>query len=332
MILPSGLSTNDYGISAASKGWGAGWPNCAAINGGAIKRLTLSNGCVIAGGVHQNILELTGLVLNEITRRGHPFRNGWCWGAECRAISGTSRASNHSWGLAVDLDAPNNPYTSSGQHDIPDWAYALLRSYGFGLGADYSGKKDWMHIEFMGNVSDAAIMTALARKNIGGGGGPIDPPIDPPNTDEDAWLTVGAKEDIIQHMEYGFDKVMAGKGGEPPDHNIAQVKAAVAELTNIIKGMYNTMVAPEFQGMGAHDYRAETAWATDKVIVPKLDAILAALGTPPAGPSTYTVVSGDTLSGIAVKTGKSVADLQAWNGITDPNSINIWQVLKLGPQ
>jgi LysM repeat protein len=54
-------------------------------------------------------------------------------------------------------------------------------------------------------------------------------------------------------------------------------------------------------------------------------------GDPPP-PATYTVVSGDTLSGIAVKTGKSVADLSAWNGISDPNSINIGQVLKLGPQ
>jgi hypothetical protein len=178
--LPSGYSTTDYSVSAASKGWSAGWPTCSAINGGAMKKLTLSNGCVIAGGVHQNIWELSGLVLNEITRRGHPFHNGWCWGASCRAIAGTSRASNHSWGLAIDLDAPTNPYTTGTQHDIPDWAYALLRSYGFGLGADYSGRRDYMHAEFMGSVSDAAIMTALARQQIGGGGPPPPPPPPPP--------------------------------------------------------------------------------------------------------------------------------------------------------
>ena len=40
MILPSGLSTTNYSISAASKGWGAGWPNCSAINGGAMVKVT----------------------------------------------------------------------------------------------------------------------------------------------------------------------------------------------------------------------------------------------------------------------------------------------------
>jgi hypothetical protein len=84
--------------------------------------------------------------------------------------------TGNSWGLAVDINAPNNPYTSSGVHDIPDWAYNLFRSYGFGCGADYSGKKDWMHIEAMGTPSDMAIMTSLARQNLAGGGPVVVPP------------------------------------------------------------------------------------------------------------------------------------------------------------
>jgi hypothetical protein len=137
---------------------------------GNIVQVKLSrSGTSIAGGVHRGIAELFTLVGNEIERRGYMFHPGWCWGAECRAISGSNTPSNHSWGLAVDINAPNNPYTSSGQHDIPDWAYNLFRSYGFGCGADYSGKKDWMHVEAMGTPSDMAAMTALARRNIGGG-------------------------------------------------------------------------------------------------------------------------------------------------------------------
>lgn len=337
MILPSGISTTDYSRLANSKGWSSGWPSCAAINGGQIVKINLTrSGTSIAGGVHRNIAELFLLIGNEIERRGYMFHPGWCWGAECRQISGTNTPSNHSWGLAVDINAPNNPYTSSGQHDIPDWAFALFRSYGFGVGADYSGKKDWMHVEAMGTVADMAAMTALARKNIGGGGGVvIVPPIDPPNTDEDAWLTVGAKEDIIREIRYGNDKVMAGKGGEPPDHNIAQVKQALADLTNIVKGMYNTMIEPRFQGQGQHTYREEVGWATDKVIVPKLDAILAALGSPQppaAGPATYTVKPGDTLGAIAKANGVAWQDLAAWNGISNPDNITEGQVLKLGPQ
>ncbi|QHZ45919.1 N-acetylmuramoyl-L-alanine amidase [Bacillus sp. NSP9.1] len=44
---------------------------------------------------------------------------------------------------------------------------------------------------------------------------------------------------------------------------------------------------------------------------------------------TYTVKKGDTLSEIAVKTGVSVAKLQSYNGIKNPDKIMVGQVLKL---
>ncbi|MEC1900946.1 peptidoglycan-binding protein [Bacillus atrophaeus] len=45
--------------------------------------------------------------------------------------------------------------------------------------------------------------------------------------------------------------------------------------------------------------------------------------------STYTVKKGDTLSGIAKEKGVSLANLQSWNNIKNPNKISIGQVLKL---
>ncbi|MGX1082453.1 MULTISPECIES: N-acetylmuramoyl-L-alanine amidase [Bacillus] len=48
----------------------------------------------------------------------------------------------------------------------------------------------------------------------------------------------------------------------------------------------------------------------------------------PSG-ATYTVKKGDTLSEIAVKTGVSVAKLQSYNGIKNPNKIMVGQVLNL---
>ncbi|QTN01369.1 LysM peptidoglycan-binding domain-containing protein [Sediminibacillus dalangtanensis] len=48
-----------------------------------------------------------------------------------------------------------------------------------------------------------------------------------------------------------------------------------------------------------------------------------------SGASTYTVQSGDNLSSIAVKFGVTVAQLQEWNNISDPNSIQIGQVLQV---
>lgn len=45
--------------------------------------------------------------------------------------------------------------------------------------------------------------------------------------------------------------------------------------------------------------------------------------------STYTVKKGDTLSGIAKAKGVSMANLQKWNNIKDPNKITVGQKLKL---
>ncbi|MCR6597668.1 N-acetylmuramoyl-L-alanine amidase [Bacillus halotolerans] len=45
--------------------------------------------------------------------------------------------------------------------------------------------------------------------------------------------------------------------------------------------------------------------------------------------STYTVKKGDTLSKIAKEHGVSVANLQSWNNIKDPNKITVGQKLKL---
>ncbi|KAH0795470.1 LysM peptidoglycan-binding domain-containing protein [Histomonas meleagridis] len=55
-------------------------------------------------------------------------------------------------------------------------------------------------------------------------------------------------------------------------------------------------------------------------------AFLLALG---ASVTTYTVKSGDTLSGIAVKFGVTVSQLCSWNGISNPNLIYVGQVLKV---
>ena len=44
---------------------------------------------------------------------------------------------------------------------------------------------------------------------------------------------------------------------------------------------------------------------------------------------TYTVMAGDTLSGIAEKFGTTYQELAAINGIADPNVIHVGQIIKL---
>ncbi|MED1923042.1 N-acetylmuramoyl-L-alanine amidase [Bacillus velezensis] len=82
-----------------------------------------------------------------------------------------------------------------------------------------------------------------------------------------------------------------------------------------------------------HRVLAEERWEAVKAAIA---AELKALGgkssaSKPAktSGSTYTVKKGDTLSEIAVKTGVSMAKLQAYNGIKNANKIVVGQVLKL---
>ena len=45
----------------------------------------------------------------------------------------------------------------------------------------------------------------------------------------------------------------------------------------------------------------------------------------------YTVVSGDVLSGIAIRFGVTVAQIQGWNNIKNPNVISVGQKLTIYP-
>lgn len=51
----------------------------------------------------------------------------------------------------------------------------------------------------------------------------------------------------------------------------------------------------------------------------------------PLGPGMYRVKKGDTLYAIALDHGQSYRDLASWNGLTDPNRIEVEQVLRVAP-
>lgn len=58
---------------------------------------------------------------------------------------------------------------------------------------------------------------------------------------------------------------------------------------------------------------------------------LAACGSAPVGDGFYRVQRGDTLSKIAKKYGRSVGQLASWNRLTNPNAIDVGQVLRIAP-
>jgi murein DD-endopeptidase MepM/ murein hydrolase activator NlpD len=60
-------------------------------------------------------------------------------------------------------------------------------------------------------------------------------------------------------------------------------------------------------------------------------ALLAACGSAPVGPGYYRVERGDTLSKIARGNRQSVQNIARWNNLTNPDAIEVGQVLRVVP-
>lgn len=149
------------------RGWGNGWPTNRRHD-----MLSISAGGVtFPGGVNKRLADLVKLIVDSCARDGFKFVPGWCWGYSNRPIAGTNTPSNHSWGLAIDINAPHNPYTNKyrrpdHEHSIPNWVGDRFEKYGFRWGGPAYG--DWMHMEFMGTPADADRFTEAARNDLSG--------------------------------------------------------------------------------------------------------------------------------------------------------------------
>jgi D-alanyl-D-alanine carboxypeptidase len=139
---------------AEDRGWGPGWPTTRVKD---MSWITV-RGVTCPNGVHKLLAPTVTYLIEETLRRGYKLVPGWCWGYACRPIRGTARASNHSWGLAVDLNAPTNPMKSPLTTDMPEWMVQLWKNHGFVWGGDYTGRKDAMHFEFVGTPQDARLL------------------------------------------------------------------------------------------------------------------------------------------------------------------------------
>lgn len=149
----------------STKGWGPGWPNCQADK--------IVPHAIFQGGVHRRIKKLVDLLVAELEKKGYRFRTGWSWGYACRGTktssgSGTGTPSFHSWGLALDFNAPINVFgadrsdTQLGKAEFA-WVHKLMHAYGFYWLGPAAG--DWMHFSFCGTPKDADRMLAKAIKN-----------------------------------------------------------------------------------------------------------------------------------------------------------------------
>lgn len=166
MSYPRSAYKNPFGNvspnGAQARGWGLGWPNCQV---GKMKTVSGGN---IRVTVRAEIAELVANLLSA-TDKVYNVQSGSTGAYNCRPIAGTNTASNHSWGLAVDINWNDNPQTSvSGFHSqIPPAVVAMWNDCGFFWGGFYQHSSDTMHFEYIRTPGDVKADTARAKKHNG---------------------------------------------------------------------------------------------------------------------------------------------------------------------
>lgn len=95
--------------------------------------------------------------LNEIIAKGYAIKGKVLddWGWFVRPIAGTSTLSNHSWGLAVDVNALTNPMGDVLRTDMPRFVPEAAEQWGLRWGGTYTRRPDAMHFEWCGSRDDA---------------------------------------------------------------------------------------------------------------------------------------------------------------------------------
>lgn len=149
----------------ADRSFGPGWPNCQRS-----QIVTLVRGDGLRLPVHQDLAGLVAILIDLTEMAGYDVKPGQTWGFACRPIAGTSTPSNHSWGTAVDINAPSNPRRRPLTTNIPAAVRKLWKDHGFRWGGDYvNSTPDPMHFEFMGTARDAQVIEARLRRFLGSG-------------------------------------------------------------------------------------------------------------------------------------------------------------------
>lgn len=149
--------------SASSRGWGPGWPNCQASKMATIvaQDQTAGENFDIRISVRKEIAQMV-VSLMEATDALYDVQQHDTGAYNCRPISGTNTASNHSWGLAIDINWEHNPQGPF-HSEIPPAVVAMWIDCGFGWGGFYaSAKPDTMHFEYLGTPASVAANTKKA--------------------------------------------------------------------------------------------------------------------------------------------------------------------------
>lgn len=186
---------------ADARGWGRGWPQnnaskCTTITGA-------KSGVALT--VRREIAPIVKFCVDEVERREYLYDHGPMdptddWSFVNRPIRGTSIPSNHSWGLAVDMDATLYPQGQRKKRP-PQWVDDVWRKYRFDNGAPWANP-DPMHYEFNGTPNDAKfLVNSLAAHALDQTPAPMPPSAPAPKPDP---VPAPSLEDIMHVVTLAY--------------------------------------------------------------------------------------------------------------------------------
>lgn len=218
--------------TAQDRGWGAAYPgNCTEARS---RCTTVTAGdCVFI--VHRDVASLMEALTRAWHRTVEALDSTQCWSFACRAIRGSTTASNHSWGLAVDLNSAKHPLGAKNTF-TPSQVRAIRALLArpefrnFRWGGDYDTRKDEQHIEYVGTPAQALADTRLL------GGAPED------DMTEDDWtrlerLVTKVVTTELNRAAEGVTGVVGWRGLARADfQNTQAIEAAVKRIETKIDG------------------------------------------------------------------------------------------------
>lgn len=252
--------------TAADRGWGhPGSPGTASADQYRRQHIVKLDVGGIRLYIRREVAPIFAGFIHAITLGGFDLdRVADDWGYICRPIRGYETEwrrtghlrylSNHSWGLAVDLNATEHPIGRS-DTGIPDWVVDEARRWGLAWGGDYEGRPDEMHFEVL--LTPPQVKELLARLTA--------PTPAPPNEEPLMRYPEKGYQPIDITLKEGADR---GRGGVhipiPFDKvvSVTQVAAADGDLADGIQLGFAASTKP------GHTYiRAEGAPQTVGVVI-----------------------------------------------------------------
>jgi hypothetical protein len=179
-----------------------------------------------AGGIsltaHEDAAPLFAAFVTAVVNRGYRVdRVADDWGYNCRQIRGSDTMSYHAWGLAIDLNATQNPMGTQLITDMPSWIDELAAEYGLFWGGNFNRRKDAMHFEchlthaeakelrdHLGGFDDMDNETfvKLVRQGVREEMRVFVRPDNDPTKEGSSWF-----DNVRKQMQAVYDKVVQGK-------------------------------------------------------------------------------------------------------------------------